>query len=1327
LYFSVLDLYFAPNISLLPFPYLVYSYHGRAHCSAFNYSQLPCFVLHFHHMHTSAMTFFGSKGLHHPRPPTPPREVHEEVQDEVERGLDDTLDFLSSGLEVERVIAPSKAKNPAANTPPTSSPEAPDAATRKERPKKVDFAPFIDYDWHSSPAYSTASLSATPVRPLPPSRERHPAKSILKPFTQATVISASTKTYESLPEMLDFTIQQLAGKDPTSRLDAYRSCLATMQAFDSVPDTQSLVQNASTLLTFISRDVRAVSSGNPDVPLITASLKFLINLLRIPEVNDCLDSDECGSLVEHSLSVIRDKAAPKAIVQHHLFMLCQQKFSLKIMTADRANRILDALRTIHEHVTGNGVKAHRLLIYRRFCDQIPAVMIERCQNWIEPVYSSMLSSKSDLRQYAIEVGLNTSIRFGTHAEVARGAHELLCRHVEGKAFQQFILERLMLMLKEKDIAASVPRIWSVTVMYLRARSRKPSHWSDIKPWLGLIQRCLNSSNGQIKFESNLAWNRFVFAANLDQPSLPQVRALLRAPLEAQIAQNREGDFSRGMGRSVLSSYVCLLYYSLRPGTSSAQLDIFWEDYVVHTLTMFTGKTGDHIYYACSILQSLFQPSERWTENRANEEPLHIDIEELPQLDPKWIRSRMSKILAFLQVFLSAPECWLPIDEVRRDPEAQSDTLAMATWKALMSAVREAGLQEVTVSIELKSAIASIVNALHHMWRTTDTDLDTTKALASLTEVAIAELGASIFTEKMLARSSTDSFEVAPTPSHRPKNGGSLQSPIMHLFTLQISPRPTSRLPISTNVAIGRSLIQHGWQARNSRKGRLDLLGDFAATIDHAAKSGASSELLAELSSAIVDLCESTITLHQPILEEPASQLAQDSAEIFRIIRYLVPYLKDPPAELYEKAVFAVKKSSGDGGVLLAVTEPHSSMISDFMSQDVLDKPDFLLRYTALILEKDSRPRNWGAVERGRKSLWGGVSPVPNRAKNPDLEHTKLSSLVNLALDFAYSHLDETTIGGSIQLLKCLNQYIKQSRPASSVILLRQIQAGLASLLTDESRSIKNLTTNPENQGLLSGVSTPLHLVFPSLLTLIKVMSLWTTAIDILKAQQRPDICVQAFDVLITAGLSSPRRSIVNAAIVFWNQVLGGEEKLSYSDSLARVLRRLRLVADIRAPAALTQFEDDKVCPPMLDILKETAVALVNVKFDLRLVTDNDNRSQTLQCPTRHTTKRVKSRNRHSSFPWREISILHRKLRKANHRARRWFNAAPSSRLPGKSLAMKIHNCNLKPSTPPLLRFSKNPSCLQTAREKLLSARSLIWQCFLISDQVRLLTGLFAPW
>jgi hypothetical protein len=165
--------------------------------------------------------------------------------------------------------------------------------------------------------------------------------------------------------------------------------------------------------------------------------------------------------------------------------------------------------------------------------------------------------------------------------------------------------------------------------------------------------------------------------------------------------------------------------------------------------------------------------------------------------------------------------------------------------------------------------------------------------------------------------------------------------------------------------------------------------------------------------------------------------------------------------------------------------------------------------------------------------------------------------------------------------------------------------------------------------------------------------------DILKAQQKPRICVQAFEVLITAGLSSPRRSIVNGAIVFWNQLLGGEENFTYSEDLAKVLERLRLVSDIQTPAPLGKYEVDKVYQHHLClILNEITVAPVNVTFDIRLLTDNDNRSQPLQCLTHHITKRVKSRHRHGFFPWSGTSILHRTLRILNDGAQRWFKAAP---------------------------------------------------------------------
>src|ERR1700712_3525116 len=179
------------------------------------------------------MAFSSSRIISILRPPTPPRED----QEDVEQGLDDSLQFLGTEVDLEHESLPSQKQKAPIDTPkqtPTSTPEVVDAAISTGKLKKVDFVPFVEFTFHNSPKYLSNNLSATPVRPLQPSKERSSTRSILKPFSQASVNSASTKKYGSFTEMLESIVQQLAGSDTSSRTDAYKSCVAAMETFDSI-------------------------------------------------------------------------------------------------------------------------------------------------------------------------------------------------------------------------------------------------------------------------------------------------------------------------------------------------------------------------------------------------------------------------------------------------------------------------------------------------------------------------------------------------------------------------------------------------------------------------------------------------------------------------------------------------------------------------------------------------------------------------------------------------------------------------------------------------------------------------------------------------------------------------------------------------------------------------------------------------------------------------------------------------------------------------------------------------------------------------------------
>lgn len=59
--------------------------------------------------------------------------------------------------------------------------------------------------------------------------------------------------------------------------------------------------------------------------------------------------------------------------------------------------------------------------------------------------------------------------------------------------------------------------------------------------------------------------------------------------------------------------------------------------------------------------------------------------------------------------------------------------------------------------------------------------------------------------------------------------------------------------------------------------------------------------------------------------------------------------------------------------------------------------------------------------------------------------------------------------------------------------------------------------------------------------------------------------LQQFHHLITSGLMSRHRSIVNDALEFWNGTFGNTEHIEYPDLLRIALVRLRSVADVQLP------------------------------------------------------------------------------------------------------------------------------------------------------------------
>jgi hypothetical protein len=240
-------------------------------------------------------------------------------------------------------------------------------------------------------------------------------------------------------------------------------------------------------------------------------------------------------------------------------------------------------------------------------------------------------------------------------------------------------------------------------------------------------------------------------------------------------------------------------------------------------------------------------------------------------------------------------------------------------------------------------------------------------------------------------------------------------------------------------------------------------------------------LVADTSEYLLDLAEE---ITRPTLNGlVASNLTSKEFEAVLAISTHYLFTCEPhhiPKVLYEHAADAAKRSHSAGGLLLAVTEPHAAMIHTKLTSDDGSRYSQLIKYTSLILDNDHRPRNWGAVERGRKSLGGGMSPKINGStKCPDLEYTNLSSLVDDALIYGCSHLksDATDAQAFASLFEGLCQYINRIPHGSCAIFLRQIQNGLSHVLLDPEFHIRDYSGDRGRQHLLHSVRSSLQLQF----------------------------------------------------------------------------------------------------------------------------------------------------------------------------------------------------------------------------------------------------------
>ncbi|KAL8958667.1 MAG: hypothetical protein Q9193_004320 [Seirophora villosa] len=810
------------------------------------------------------------------------------------------------------------------------------------------------------------------LRSLPPSKECVAShKSILKISThnssplfdisQQLVLDPS----EPVAVLLQSLSRHLSSASRDSRLDSYRTLLGCLSSYKEVPDTQLLVENLAGFLEYIRRDVlsKKTESGLPDVELSSHALKVLTPILYNPGLADAVPHEFAAFIAELAVSSMESLDTPKALLDHYMQLLARQKLGQKFINPERANRILNALNGLETRVKGNRVVGLKLMIYQRLLVQAKSLMIPRAEDWLEFLISSMSSSIKDIRSRAIAFGTDAALALGTTSAVSQSWIEILDRdHPSGQRIVDRLGARLLELLNVKDGGLHVPQIWSIVILFLRNRRHRFERWKHLQGYFAIMERAFNSSDAKVKFQANVAWNRFVSVLSLDATTDASIIKVLRKPIASQLERKDNDNHMKYAKQIARSSYCNLLYYAFRPGATHEQLDIYWDAFVSPTLVNRHSATKSDFDFSCEVLGALLNssPPRVWDHDRAHR-LLQMKPEELPCLDPKWIRHRVAKVVSILDNLRSHPQL-AQCGNIRA-------SVFFKAWQSFVEALGAAASKEVKVSMATMNAIAHIMTMLNRYW-TSQGISGRLDVFVALIDEAVAKIGFRPFAEKRLLQASSESsFEAAETPSSRSGHSyGSMKSPITHVLDALVNFVGLDE-PATANHQAIQGFLELALRSASCRRTRLAILWELA----HDVISGRSQNVAPRLFFWKCLAEETAQALSKPQVKVRDDESPQNLGNDYRAaVRLLELGIREFGHDIYpswktlsDALIDKIQQETGYAGILLEYTEPLSKIMRDEGLRKVSNDH---LRCGTHILNHVRWPESRQALERVRK-MW----------------------------------------------------------------------------------------------------------------------------------------------------------------------------------------------------------------------------------------------------------------------------------------------------------------------------------------------------------------------
>ena len=875
-----------------------------------------------------------------PRPPTPPKEAKHDVC---------PPSRLVLGSVDTRVHTPPGVHSPGDSITTNST-------TRRSR-KKVEFSAKAEY---KDPPIHIGSENKrqhpTPVS-LPRSASK-PVKSILKvtqhplnPLASVNRNGCGLST-ANLTEMLESTIQQLAGGDRDTKVDAYVALAQACKASNNLPDRVALQEKMILFTQFIQRDIVAKpQEGAADASLVNHALNLLITFLGFPSIATKINSDFGVFMTDHCIRSFEDASVPKDVTRHLMKVISLQNFPAKVMTTERFGRLISSLHNIKGQRAGKSIVMARLLIYRKMMKQCKALMAVH-SDWLMDLFLDMLSNLDDIRQSAILLGLDAGFSIGHDKRLSRKVMEIFNATSEDKQYIDFYREKLDSMAKDKRESATVPDIWSAVTLLLRTPLVS---WDGSKAWLGILQSCFNSPDFPTKINANRAWCRLVYIMNQDEGSFRKALPVLIAPLISQVRRRGPGKTTIELRTTVWGAICNLFYYALKPSSSAASLDIFWDGSVKPIVAALLDPkpeaANDNALQASLILRGLLDcmTLRGWKPDHIISSPL-VKPEELPQIDPKWVRSNFRRVFNAVGPILT--KGFLELSD--------SDSTTFKLWEALVTTVASAASKEIKVSKETGAFVAEALGVLREIWACGPTTGDSQSNSATFLLSTKSFLGLMI-----------DSLGHLPFTEKPGKTHVLQKAPLYIMFSMLSDPPPG----ISDNEDFAdffTSLFSPFLDSK-SDKARMDLAQDLLSVIPM--ESPRPYGLWVLVSKSISAWLGPGHNSHGSTASGNDIPLGNDYREIVRVLERGIRSAPNLPWDRWESLFYSlferVRDETGDAGFALVAIEPLSKALLDQLSLrsgEALSKNQ--VRCVTELLSVATHPRDRQAFDAARRRLWG---------------------------------------------------------------------------------------------------------------------------------------------------------------------------------------------------------------------------------------------------------------------------------------------------------------------------------------------------------------------